>query len=58
MPNQGDLFDIVIDKVPDTKKTIVARFRVVKRDTDRDMFLIQCIDVRQEDDKSETRKES
>lgn len=58
MPNQGDLFDIVIDKIPDIKKIVVARFRVLRRDEERDTFIIQCIDVRQEAMKNETRKES
>lgn len=58
MPGQGDLFDVVIDKIPDINKLVVARFRVLKRYEDRDIYVIQCIDVRQEGKKNEARKES
>lgn len=56
MPEQGNLIDIPIDEVEGV--TIVARFRVIKRDEKRDLYLMQVIDVRKERPEDENSKES
>jgi len=56
MPEQGNLIDIPIDEVEGIK--IIARFRVIKRDEKRDLYLMQVIDVRQERLEDENSKES
>lgn len=56
MPEQGNLIDIPIDEVEGIK--IIARFRVIKRDEQRDLYLMQVIDVRQERPEDENSKKS
>ena len=50
LPNVGDMFDLKLDRKEELGLTFVGRFEVLKRDEDRDLFLIKLLEVKQEKD--------
>lgn len=56
MPVPGNLIDIPIEEIEGN--SIVARFRVLQHEPERDIYLMQVIDVYKEHKKDEARKES
>ena len=57
LPMEGSLIDIVFEKLPALNSLVIGRFRVLRYDESRSMYLIQLIETRQEDDKHGNSKE-
>jgi hypothetical protein len=50
LPQEGDFFDLKLDRNEDLKITFIGRFEVLKRDPDSDRYIIQLKETRQEKD--------
>lgn len=57
MPEQGNLIDVPIETLFNGVK-VIARFRVLRHEPQRDLYIMQVVEVYQERPEDENSKES